>query len=168
MENLGIGEKVASSIIILKPVDRYSVEKTMIAFEKAIMASEISLNKMEIEYDLEKKIIGAEGYISFMDYTDHSIKPFLFTINDIDAYSEDSFEWLVPGKRLFWAIDIEDIGGYPRQIFKLAINYFLEDPNDFLWLDSLRWAYSAKEIEMLSKMPYQENWLYEKVQRSCT
>ncbi len=86
-----------------------------------------------------------------------------FTINNIDEYSENSFEWLVPEKRLFWAIDIEDIGGYHRQVFDFATKYFCENLSDYLWLDSLKWAYSAKEIETLSQLPYNSKWLYEKL-----
>ena len=63
-----------------------------------------------MEYDSNKNIVGAEGCIGFVD-SDNDLKQFLFTINNIDAYSEDSFEWLVPGKKLFWAVDIENIGG---------------------------------------------------------
>ena len=100
---------------------------------------------------------------SFIVNNTDNLKQFLFTINNIDEYSENSFEWLVPEKRLFWAIDIEDIGGYHRQVFDFATKYFRENLSDYLWLDSLKWAYSAKEIETLSQLPYSPKWLYEKL-----
>ena len=153
---------MASSIIILKPVKNYSPKETILAFKKAIIDAGMIFNKVEIKYELDEKFAEAEGCISFIN-DDGNIEQFLFTINNIDEYSEDSFEWLVPGKKLFWAIDIENIGNYPYEIFKFAIKYFSENSNDFLWLDSLKWAYSAKEIEMLSQLPYNSKWLYEKL-----
>lgn len=87
----------------------------------------------------------------------------MFTINNIEAYSEESFEWLEPGKKLFWAIDIEDIGGYHQQVFNFAVTYFSENTNDYLCLDSLEWTYSAKEIQKLAQMPYSSEWLCNKI-----
>lgn len=153
---------MASSVVILKSVIEYSPEETIKAFKKAIIDSGMTVNKMNMEYDSNKNIVGAEGCIGFVD-SDNDLKQFLFTINNTDAYSEDSFEWLVPGKKLFWAVDIEDIGRFHRQIFNFAINYFLENLNDYLWLDSLKWAYSAIEIKSISQLPYSSKWLYEKL-----
>lgn len=153
---------MASSIIILKPVKNYLPQETILAFKKAVLDAGMIFNKVEIKYELDGKFTEAEGCIGFID-DDNTIQQFLFTINNIDEYSEDSFEWLVPGKKLFWAIDIENIGDHPCEIFKFAVQYFFENSNDFLWLDSLKWAYSAKEIIQLSQLPYDSKWLYEKL-----
>ena len=101
---------MASSVIILKSVIEYSLEETIKSFKKSIIDSGMTINNINMEYDSNKNIVGAEGCIGFVD-SDNDLKQFLFTINNIDAYSEDSFEWLVPGKKLFWAVDIENIGG---------------------------------------------------------
>ena len=120
-------------------------------------------NKVDLEYDLNKTIIGAEGSIGFID-SDNKLRQFIFTINNIDENLENSFNWLVPAKDLFWAIDIENIGTYHHQIFNFAVTYFVENPNDYLWLDSTKWVYSAEEIIKLSQLPYCPKWLYERVQ----
>ncbi len=153
---------MASSIIILKQVYNYSPEETIKTLKKAITDAGMILNKLEIRYDSNEKIIDAEGSIGFID-SKHELQQFAFTVNNIDIYSEKSFEWLVPGKNLFWAIDIEDIGEYHQQVFEFAIEYFYENTNDYLWLDSLEWAYSAKEIQKLAQIPYCSQWLYNKI-----
>lgn len=153
---------MASSIIILKPINDYSTVETVKVFKRAVIDSGMIISNMDMEYDSNKIAIGAEGCIGFV-HSDNNLKQFLFTINNIDEYSENSFEWLVPEKKLFWAIDIEDIGGYHRQVFDFATKYFCENLNDYLWLDSLKWVYSAKEIETLSRSPYSSKWLYEKL-----
>lgn len=152
---------MASSIIILKPVDRYLPEQAVRNFKKAVVGSGMFLKKIEIEYDVNKKFLNAEGGIEFVE--NDELKQFHFTINDIDEYSEESFEWLLPGKGMFWAIDIEDIGECHRQVYDFATEYFFENKNDYLWLDSLRWAYSADEINKLSHLPYNPMWLYKKL-----
>ncbi len=154
---------MASSVIILKPVNGYLSEKAMKSFKKAVVNSGILFNKVELEYNSNKVIVGAEGSIGFID-SDGKLQQFIFTISNTDEYSESSFDWLVPTKGLFWAIDIENIGMYHRQIFNFAVSYFAESPNDYLWLDSAKWVYSAKEIKMLSQLPYSPKWLYEKIQ----
>lgn len=153
---------MASSIIILKPVNKYSLEKTVKAFKKAVIDSGMILGKLNIEYDSNKIVVGAEGVIGFTD-SNNNLKQFLFAINNTDIYLADSFEWLVPGKKLFWAIDIENIGNYHRQVFNFAVKYFLEHLSDYLWLDSLNWVYNAIEIKILSQLPYSSKWLYEKL-----
>jgi len=153
---------MASSIIILKPVKEYSPDETAKVFKKSIIDSGMLVSKMNMEYDSNKTVIGAEGCIGFVD-SDNELKQFLFTINNTDEYSEDSFEWLVPNQKIFWAIDIEDIGGYHRQVYNFAIKYFSENLSDYLWVDSLKWAYSAMEIRTLSRLPYNPKWLYEKL-----
>lgn len=153
---------MASSIIILKQVYNYSPEETIKAFKKSITDAGMILNKLEIRHDSNEKVIDAEGSIGFID-SKHELQQFVFTINNTDAYSEESFEWLEPGKKLFWAIDIEDIGGYHQQVFNFAVEYFSENTNDYLWLDSLEWTYSAKEIQKLTQIPYNSEWLYNKI-----
>lgn len=153
---------MASSVIILKPIDGYIPQKAIKVFEKAVIRAGMYLKKAIPEYDKDKKFIAADGCIGFVDDAGQECR-FLFTVNDIDEYSDGSFEWLIPGKRLFWAIDIENIGNYHHQVFDLAKKYFSENPEDHLWLDSLKWSYSADEIEGLSRSPYDPMWLYKKL-----
>lgn len=153
---------MASSIIILKPVNEYSPVETVKVFKKAVIDSGMIMSKLDMEYDSNKNVVGADGCIGFVD-SNSDLKQFIFTVNNTDEYSENSFKWLVPEKKLFWAIDIEDIGGYHHQVFDFATKYFCENLNDYLWLDSLRWAYSATDIETLLRTPYSSKWLYEKL-----
>lgn len=153
---------MASIIIILKQVYNYSPEETIKALKKAITNAGMILSKLETRYDSNEKVINAEGSIGFIDGK-HEWQQFVFTVNNIDIYSEESFEWLEPGKKLFWAVDIEDIGEYHQQVFKFAMEYYSKNINDYLWLDSLEWAYSGKEIQKLAKMPYSSEWLYHKM-----
>ena len=122
---------MASSVIILKPVNGYLSEKAMKSFKKAVVNSWILFNKVELEHNSNKVIVGAEGSIGFID-SDGKLQQFIFTISNTDEYSESSFDWLVPTKGLFWSIDIENIGMYHRQIFNFAVSYFAENPNDYL------------------------------------
>lgn len=82
---------MASSVIILKPVNGYLPEKAMKSFKKAVVNSGILFNKVELEYNSNKVIVGAEGSIGFID-SDGKLQQFVFTISNTDEYSESSFD----------------------------------------------------------------------------
>ena len=79
---------MASSIIILKPVNDYSTVETIKGFKREVIDSGMIINNMDVDYDSNKIAIGAEGSIGFVN-SDNNLKQFLFTINNIDEYSEN-------------------------------------------------------------------------------
>ncbi|MNW66208.1 hypothetical protein D3C74_446550 [compost metagenome] len=92
------------------------------------------------------------------------MKYFTFNVNAIEEDSLDSFTWLTQDENYFWALDIENIKYEDYEfIYKFVVEYFKDNPEDYLWFDDAEWCYTADDIFRLSQRPYNPKWCSEKV-----
>jgi len=89
-------------------------------------------------------------------------RQFIFSIyepEEINASLSDSLE------DYFQAISFELAcsGRYDDFFFKFTIAYFEVNPDDYFNMNGYDWVYSASDIMKLKDMPYNKNWMYEKL-----
>lgn len=159
-----------SSLIILKIIDHYFPEKAIEDFQKAAHKANMYCILVKLKYDGQLFLSG-EGTLSYVDESTfksiqnkEGLKYFTFNVNTIEEDSLDSFTWLTQDENYFWALDIENIKYDEYEfIYKFVVEYFKDNPEDYLWFDDAEWYYTADDILRLSQEPYNPNWCSEKV-----
>ncbi|MGQ8870651.1 hypothetical protein [Paenibacillus sp. TSA_86.1] len=92
-----------------------------------------------------------------------TIRYFTFNANKVVESSYDSFTWLTQSTDYFWALDIVNINHEYEFIHKFVVEYFKDNPEDYLWFDDAEWHYTADDILRLRQRPYNPKWCSEKV-----
>lgn len=159
-----------SSIIILKNIENYSPEQTIIHVIKAAERADMYCFYITTKLDKDGYFYSAEGTLSEVDEItfkhiedEDNIRYFTFNINRAREDLYDSFTWLTEDKNYFWAADIENINHEYEFIFRFVIEYFKENSEDYLWFDDADWYYSASDILKLNQMPYNPEWCCKKI-----
>ena len=123
-----------------------------------------------VELDTVQNFQSAEGTLSEVDEEtllssedEDTIRYFTFNVNKVVENSYDSFMWLTQSTDYFWAMDIVNINHQYEFIYKFVVEYFKDNPEDYLWFDDAGWYYTADDILRLSQRPYNAKWCSEKV-----
>ncbi|MGO4532652.1 hypothetical protein AB4Z30_26515 [Paenibacillus sp. 2TAF8] len=159
-----------SSLIILKKIERYVPEKAIEAIERSAAKANMYCILIKLKYDGQLFLSG-EGTLSEVDESKfkslqnkENLKYFIFNVHPIEEDSFDSFTWLTHDENYLWALDIENIQYEDYEfIYKFVIEYFKDNPEDYLWFDDAEWYYTADDILRLSQKPYNPKWCSEKV-----
>lgn len=159
-----------SSIIILKKIEHFVPEKAIEDFKKAADKANMYCILVKLKYNGDMFLSG-EGTLSEVDeFTFKStvnkghLKYLTFNVNQIEEDSLDSFTWLTQDENYFWALDIENIKNDQYEfIYRFVVEYFKDNPEDYLWFDDVEWYYTAADILKLSQSPYNPKWRSEKI-----
>lgn len=123
-----------------------------------------------VELDTDQNFQSAEGILSEVDEEtllssedEDTIRYFTFNVNKIVESSYDSFTWVTQSTDYFWALDIVNINHEYEFIYKFVVEYFKDNPEDYLWFDDAEWYYTADDILRLRQRPYNPKWCSEKV-----
>ncbi|MCK6077942.1 hypothetical protein [Paenibacillus silvae] len=159
-----------SSVIILKKISNYSPKQTLENFKKASHRANMYCFHITVELDPDNNVQSAEGTLSEVDEEtllntgdEDTVRYFTFNINNVVEISYDSFTWLTESTDYFWALDIVNINHEYEFIYRFVVEYFKDNPQDYLWFDDAEWCYTAEDILQLSQRAYNPNWCSEKV-----
>jgi len=125
----------------------------------------LQLNLIQIRtFNLQKATLSEVDEETLLGSEDEdTIRYFTFNVNKVVESSYDSFTWLTQSTDYFWALDIVNINHEYEFIYKFVVEYFKDNPEDYLWFDAAEWYYTADDILRLRQRPYNPKWCSEKV-----
>lgn len=163
---------MSTSGCILKKKDEYNIEnmikdiKTSIVNSKLYMRGDEIVNYPNGSFDYFN--IGIFDKIGFNLNSDdfgneevsqgQSVSFYVCSINE-KFHGDDEFDWVSKGDKLYTVAYIENIIDNEELAFRFIYEYLKLNPQDYFWVED-DWVYTLKDLERLSKLPFDEYWCY--------
>ncbi|MDS0527712.1 hypothetical protein NNC19_18645 [Clostridium sp. SHJSY1] len=163
---------MATSGCILKKKDEYIVENMVNDIKEAISKAKLHI-RGESRFNHQN---GSFNYLNLGIFDDIAFnldsddfgneeveqgQCLNFYISSIDKEYIDyeEFDWVAKGNKLCKVAFIENVIDNEKIVFKFVYEYLKLNPQDFFWVED-DWVYTLKDMEQLSKLPFNENWCY--------
>ncbi|WP_088830478.1 hypothetical protein [Paenibacillus tyrfis] len=150
--------------IVLKNRLEHSVEKMLSDVIVSVFRSNLKLvfgNRLF--YNKDGSLRSVEMTISDRPLYLGDTENFTFWIERIDEKyvnekEDEEYDWVDEGKNLYQVGYIENIRDIEGIVYKFVYEYLKLNPNDYFWFED--YAFCYKDMEKLSKLPYNPDWCY--------